>query len=201
MTLDSQKGLFFRYPSYAVGDSSAMKISRIQQAGILGLVGAIAALSYQPVMQAAPSLAALLSSLRSTQSTQPAQSTQSTQPVQSAQSTQSTQSAQSTVSGAPFVSVSHPTSGSAKIVEVEGQRYLELDAAFRSDEGPDLFVLLHREAVPESYREQDYVNLGRLQQVAGSQRYAIPTELDIQTIQSAVIWCQDFNVTFGYATL
>jgi hypothetical protein len=195
MTLDSQKGLFFRYPSYAVGESSAMKISRIQQAGILGLVGAIAALSYQPVMQAAPSLAALLSSLRSTQSTQPAQSTQSTQPVQS------TQSAQSTVSGAPFISVSHPTSGSAKIVEVEGQRYLELDAAFRSDEGPDLFVLLHREAVPESYREQDYVNLGRLQQVAGSQRYAIPTELDIQTIQSAVIWCQDFNVTFGYATL
>jgi hypothetical protein len=172
-----------------------MKISRIQQAGILGLVGAIAAISYQPAMQAAPSLADLLSSLRSAQSAQPAQSTQPAQPVQSAQS------AQSTVSGAPFVSVSHPTSGSAKIVEVEGQRYLELDAAFRSDEGPDLFVLLHREAVPESYGEQDYVNLGRLQQLAGTQRYAIPADLDIQTIQSAVIWCKDFSVTFGYATL
>jgi Electron transfer DM13 len=181
-----------------------MKISRIQQAGILGLVGVIAAISYQPTLQAAPSLAALLSSLRSAQSAQPAQSTQPAQSVQSAQPTQpaqSTQSAQSTVSGAPFVSVSHPTSGSAKIVDVEGQRYLELDAAFRSDEGPDLFVLLHREAVPESYGEQDYVNLGRLQQVAGTQRYAIPADLDIQTIQSAVIWCQDFSVTFGYATL
>lgn len=166
-----------------------MKISRIQQAGILGLVGAIAAISYQPAMQAAPSLAALLSSLMS------AQSTQSTQPAQPAQP------AQSTASGAPFVSVSHPTSGSARIVEVEGQRYLEFDAAFRSDDGPDLFVLLHREAVPESYGEQDYVNLGRLQQVAGSQRYAIPADLDLETIRSAVIWCQDFNVTFGYATL
>jgi hypothetical protein len=166
-----------------------MKISRIQQVGISGLVGAIAIISYQPAMQAAPSLASLLSSLRSAQSTQ---SNDSTQPAQSAQSI---------ALGAPFVSVSHPTEGSAQITEVEGQRYLELDAAFRSDDGPDLFVLLHREAIPESYDEQNYVNLGRLQQVAGAQRYAIPADVDLETIRSAVIWCEDFNVTFGYATL
>ncbi len=179
-----------------------MKISRIQRAGLIGLVG-IAALSYQPTIQAnptvaptvspaksglaKPSLASLLASVRQSAQQPVRQSAQ--QPMQAANM------------GAPFVSVSHPTSGSARIVEMNAQRYLELDAAFQSDDGPDLFVLLHREAVPESYREEDYVNLGRLQQIAGSQRYAIPADIDLETINSAVIWCRDFNVTFGYATL
>ncbi len=103
--------------------------------------------------------------------------------------------------GASFVSAAHPTAGSAQIVEENGQRYLEFDSAFRSDSGPDLFVLLHTAAVPSAYAPQDYVNLGRLQATAGRQRYAIPADVDIDDLRSAVIWCQEFNVTFGYATL
>lgn len=104
--------------------------------------------------------------------------------------------------GAPFVgTAAHPTDGSAQIVEVDGQYYLELDEAFRSDDGPDLFVVLHTQAVPESYGPDDFVNLGRLQSIEGAQRYAIPAGVDIAALKSAVIWCQQFNVTFGYATL
>jgi len=61
--------------------------------------------------------------------------------------------------------------------------------------------LLRTAAVPESYASQDYVNLGRLQATEGTQRYAIAADVNIDDLRSAVIWCQEFNVTFGYAAL
>lgn len=108
--------------------------------------------------------------------------------------------AQNMPAGAAFVGEDHPTTGSAQIVEIEGERYLEFDAAFRTDAGPDLVVLLHKEAVPTSYSSENYINLGQVQRVAGKQRYAIPAEANLESIQSAVIWCRQFDVTFGYAT-
>ncbi|MEL6384399.1 MAG: DM13 domain-containing protein [Cyanobacteria bacterium J06626_18] len=100
-----------------------------------------------------------------------------------------------------FEGVAHPTSGSVQIVEENGKRYLEFDAAFRSDSGPDLLVLLHKEAVPQSYSPDQYVSLGFLQSVEGSQRYEIPEGVSVEDFQSAVIWCREFNVTFGFAAL
>ncbi|MGB7250098.1 MAG: DM13 domain-containing protein, partial [Phormidesmis sp.] len=44
------------------------------------------------------------------------------------------------------------------------------------------------------------VNLGRLEKTDGAQRYAIPADVDIEALKSAVIWCRQFDVTFGYAT-
>ena len=88
-----------------------------------------------------------------------------------------------------------------QIVEENGQRYLELDSSFATESGPDVFVLLHSEAVPSSYSPESYVNLGRIQSFTGAQRYAIPADVDLSVFQSAVIWCEDFNVTFGYAIL
>jgi Electron transfer DM13 len=93
----------------------------------------------------------------------------------------------------------HPTQGSARVVTENGKRYLVLDAAFKTDAGPDLFVLLHREAMPRTYDAQSYLSLGALQQVNGEQRYEIPTEVDLGTFKSAVIWCRQFSATFGYA--
>ncbi|NER81510.1 MAG: DM13 domain-containing protein [Leptolyngbya sp. SIO1D8] len=99
-----------------------------------------------------------------------------------------------------FEGVAHPTSGTATIIEEGGKRYLEFDAAFRSDNGPDLFVLLHEQEVPQSYSSDQYVNLGALQSVEGTQRYEIPDDISVEDFSSAVIWCRQFNVTFGYAT-
>lgn len=107
-----------------------------------------------------------------------------------------------TPTGGTFVGEAHPTSGNARIVETtDGQRFLELDESFRSDSGPDLFVLLHKDAVPQSYSGSNYVKLGQIQHTAGAQRYTIPADVDLQAFKSAVIWCRQFNVTFGYATL
>ncbi|NJN29942.1 MAG: DM13 domain-containing protein [Synechococcales cyanobacterium RM1_1_8] len=100
-----------------------------------------------------------------------------------------------------FVAAEHPTEGMAKIVMENGQRYLEFDSAFRSDDGPDLFVLLHRDRSPSDYNEENYISLGRLQSTNGTQRYAIPAGVSLQDFQSAVIWCRAFNATFGFAPL
>ncbi|MGB3571655.1 MAG: DM13 domain-containing protein [Phormidesmis sp.] len=160
----------------------------------IGLAAVIAAFVYQPAMQAnadrflpssptAPSIDTLVATASENVANR------------------STAGAKQSMAGAPFVGVAHPTSGQAQVVEENGQRYLAFDSAFRSDAGPDLFVLLHTAAVPESYAPQDYVNLGRLQATEGTQRYAIPADVNIDDLRSAVIWCQEFNVTFGYATL
>lgn len=154
----------------------------------VSLAVAIAALSYQPAMQA--------NGLSLGQSSPTVPSMISSPTVGGSD----TLLAQAT--GAPFVGVAHPTAGTAQIVEAaDGQRYLEFDAAFRTAAGPDLLVLLHSDAEPETYSPDDYVSLGQVQRVAGRQRYAIPEDVDIQAFQSAVIWCRQFDVTFGYATL
>ncbi|EKU98659.1 Electron transfer DM13 [Leptolyngbya sp. PCC 7375] len=100
-----------------------------------------------------------------------------------------------------FVAVSSDTVGGVTIVEENGKRYLEFDETFSTDDGPDLFVLLHKEATPQSYSSDKFVNLGDLQSINGSQRYEIPEDISIDEFKSAVIWCRQFNVTFGFAAI
>ena len=107
---------------------------------------------------------------------------------------------QSVIEGT-FVEVAHDTIGTAKILVEDGVSYVKFDDAFKTDDGPDLFVLLHRDAVPETYKPDDYLNLGELQAIRGTQRYEIPDGTDIAEYASVVIWCREFDVTFGYATL
>ncbi|MBE9028228.1 DM13 domain-containing protein [filamentous cyanobacterium LEGE 11480] len=106
-----------------------------------------------------------------------------------------------TITSGNFVGADHPTQGMAKIVTENGKRYLEFDRKFKSDNGPDLFVLLHAQQQPRSYKKENYVSLGRLQNVKGKQRYEIPADVDLNAVKSAVIWCRQFNVTFGFAAL
>lgn len=100
-----------------------------------------------------------------------------------------------------FVTVSSDTVGGVAIVEENGKRYLEFDETFSTEDGPDLFVLLHKEATPQSYSSDQFVNLGDLQSITGSQRYEIPEDVSIDDFKSAVIWCRQFNVTFGVAEI
>ncbi|MEM8809649.1 MAG: DM13 domain-containing protein, partial [Cyanobacteria bacterium P01_G01_bin.38] len=100
-----------------------------------------------------------------------------------------------------FVTASSDTAGGVSIVEENGKRYLEFDETFSTEEGPDLFVLLHKEATPQSYSPDQFVNLGDLQSISGGQRYEIPEDVSIDDFKSAVIWCREFNVTFGFAAI
>jgi Electron transfer DM13 len=108
--------------------------------------------------------------------------------------------AASVLQAAPFEAAEHPTVGQAQLVVENGQQYLEFDAAFQTDSGPDLFVLLHRQARPTRYQSSDYVNLGPLQSTTGQQRYLIPEGTDLTALRSAVIWCRQFSATFGFAS-
>ena len=100
-----------------------------------------------------------------------------------------------------FVKSEHPTQGMVTIINSGGTKYLKFDSSFKSDDGPDLIVLLHRQDSPKQYRKGNYLSLGRLQKVAGTQMYKIPAGVDIKQFKSVVIWCRQFNATFGFARL
>ena len=104
--------------------------------------------------------------------------------------------------GGNFVGVDHPTQGQVSIVEEDGIKYLQINENFKSDRGPDLKVILHNSpTVDAKVQEGEYLNLGELQAFNGSQRYQIPNDADLGQYQSVAIWCEEYNVTFGYATL
>lgn len=103
-----------------------------------------------------------------------------------------------------FVAAEKPTTGTAQIVVEQGKRYLVLSADFKtSNQGPDLHVVLDPASQPPAqYQDKTtFVNLGKLQKFAGTQRYAIPTSVDLSQFKSVGIWCQMANATFGYAPL
>jgi Electron transfer DM13 len=102
-----------------------------------------------------------------------------------------------------FQAAEHPTTGNVSIVNENGKRFLVFDEGFKTDSGPDLFVILHRNStVPVSgVKEKDYVQLARLQKINGTQRYAIPTNVELADFRSVAVWCKQFNATFGFAPL
>ena len=114
-----------------------------------------------------------------------------------------------TVRSGSFTAGEHATEGNVKIVEENGKRLIQFESNFKTDQGPDLFVILHRSddvigttAAPNhSINEADYVAIAPLQTTAGIQRYEIPAEVDLANYKSIAIWCRQFNATFGAASL
>ncbi|QUY42142.1 DM13 domain-containing protein [Acaryochloris marina] len=106
-----------------------------------------------------------------------------------------------TLAQGDFVGSDHDTKGSATLISSDGKTLLEFDQAFKTDQGPDLFVLLHQDAKPETYNPDDYKVVSKLQNTQGLQQYEIPADVDLAKYQSVAIWCKKFNVTFGYAPL
>ena len=101
-----------------------------------------------------------------------------------------------------FVGVDHPTQGQAKIIEEDGIKYLEIAQNFQTDRGPDLKVILHNSStVDTKVQEGEYLSLGALRSPKGSQRYQLPNDIDLSQYQSVAIWCEEYNITFGYASL
>ena len=113
-----------------------------------------------------------------------------------------TQAQSRTVVSGSFVEVDavHKGSGTARIVEQGGVRYLRLED-FEVTNGPDLFVYLSESKTPGSTLESidKYINLGPLKGNAGNQTYEIPASF--RGYDTAVIWCQKFGVLFSYAVM
>ncbi len=64
--------------------------------------------------------------------------------------------------------------------------------------GPDLFVYLSPSG--KGYAN-DAIELGRLKADRGNQNYRVPAGTDVISAMSVVIWCNQFGVLFGTATL
>ena len=108
----------------------------------------------------------------------------------------------SLIASGNFVNQEKRTTGKAKIVNVNGKRYLEFDRGFSTGNGPDVKVFLHRySSVPLNIKEGNYITLGRIKSFNGKQRYAIPNNVNLANYKSVGIWCEEFNATFGFASL
>ncbi len=114
-----------------------------------------------------------------------------------------TPAAGSVQSSGAFIDAEHPTKGNASIITENGKKYIQFDNQFKSDNGPDLFVILHKDdKLPiTGIKEADYVSIAPLKSTNGVQKYEIPENVDVSNFKSVAIWCREFNATFGYAVL
>jgi hypothetical protein len=86
-------------------------------------------------------------------------------------------------------------SGRAVIYSAGNSYTLALENVSISN-GPDLHVYLSKERIPVNF-----IDLGRLQSVAGNQLYPIPGQPDFSQYKYALIHCQRFNHLLGSAEL
>ena len=89
------------------------------------------------------------------------------------------------------------------IIEINGRQFVQLSQDFSTASGPDVKVILYENsAVPVSIEGTDeYVTLGLLDGFEGRQLFEIPEGVDVSRFSSVGIWCEQFDVTFGYAAL
>ncbi len=85
--------------------------------------------------------------------------------------------------------------GKVKIYENAGSYSLVLDS-FNVNNGPDLHVYLSKEIQPVNF-----IDLGKLRSVGGTQVYAVPGVPDFTKFKYALIHCQQFDHLFGNANL
>lgn len=162
----------------------------------LALLGVAALLSVSCNPQTAEVPAAEESAAETTP-TAPAQGSPPTTPT----ATETPVSENTPLASGSFVTSEKTTEGTANLVAENGQTVLVLDETFKTGNGPDVFVLLHKEDNPQDYSEANYINLGKMQKTTGMQRYPLPSDVNPAGFRSAVIWCRQFNATFGYAPL
>lgn len=114
-----------------------------------------------------------------------------------------TPAAGSVQSSGTFIDAGYSTKGTASIITENGKKYIQLDNQFKSDNGPDLFVILHKDdKLPNTgIKEADYTSIAPLKSTNGAQKYEIPENVDVANFKSVAIWCRRFNATFGYAVL
>ncbi|NCJ06272.1 electron transfer flavoprotein [Synechococcales cyanobacterium C] len=102
-----------------------------------------------------------------------------------------------------FVPVEKTTTGQVVVRSENGRTYLEFSEDFQTSSGPDLHVLLDIASTPpDAYANiASYVKLGSLESARGAQRYEVPEDVQVADYQSVVIWCEQFDMVYGYAPL
>ena len=89
----------------------------------------------------------------------------------------------------------HATTGTASVFRVDGQWVVSLGSDFTFDGAPDPRVALGHNGYSKN------ASLGLLRSNSGAQVYAIPDNLDVADFNEIWIWCDQFAVPLGSATL
>jgi hypothetical protein len=95
-----------------------------------------------------------------------------------------------------FVTKSKATSGTVKVIAGANNVKNLVFENFSTGSGPDVRVWLSPNLTTTSYQE-----VGTLRATSGTFTYALPATIDFTTNNNVLIWCEDFNLLFGSATL
>lgn len=89
--------------------------------------------------------------------------------------------------------VGHPASGTVRIVEADGKKYVRYEN-FKTINGPDIFVYLATDL-----EASEFVDLGRVKATEGNINYEIPAGVDPSDYPYVLTWCKAFGVLFNSA--
>lgn len=89
----------------------------------------------------------------------------------------------------------HTASGTAKVYELSGKKYIVFDP-YSSQNGPDLKVYLSKDETAS-----EYIRVGKLMAVMGRQVYEVPGNPDLSQYPFVHVWCEAFSVEFARAPL
>ncbi|MHA4844791.1 DM13 domain-containing protein [Flavitalea antarctica] len=87
-------------------------------------------------------------------------------------------------------------SGVGKVVRNANNTYDVVLDSFMTNNGPDLYVYLSKEAMPVTF-----IEVGKLRSTGGTQVYSLTAAPDLSQYKYICIHCKAFNHLFGYAQL
>jgi hypothetical protein len=109
-----------------------------------------------------------------------------------------------TIKEGKFQKVKAKTSGEVSIVKAgNGRLFIEFHGNFRSEKGPDLFVVLSKSdlTTQEPAPGEILYTVSPLLRLRGEQRYILPGNFNLEDYQSIAIWCRQQNMILGAAVL
>ena len=89
----------------------------------------------------------------------------------------------------------HPASGTVRIVEAEGKKYIRYEN-FKTINGPDIYVYLAKDL-----DAKDFINLGKVRATEGNINYEIPAGTSATDYKYVLTWCKTFSVLFNSAQI
>lgn len=94
-----------------------------------------------------------------------------------------------------FHSQAHHGQGIAKVLDVDGKKYLRFED-FKTDNGPDLKIYLSADFLAD-----DFIDLGDIKDTQGNFNYELPDDIDLEKYNKALVWCKAFGVLFTSAEM
>ncbi|MEL6868318.1 MAG: DM13 domain-containing protein [Pseudomonadota bacterium] len=103
-----------------------------------------------------------------------------------------------------WIKRSQTIKGTWSIVETDEGRFLELDAAFKTRNAPDLKLFLSpldASDVKAKNATSGSVLIAPLRKNKGAQRYRIPADIDLDQFKTLVLHCEQYTKLWGVSAL